>query len=57
MKPTKKEVELATTELCEAMLEAIEIDKLEDDVKTRKQKNHYRLSQIRDTIRNIQFPY
>ena len=51
MKPTKKEVEEAIDELRLAMLESIEIDEADKNIKLRKQKNHYRLSKAREEIR------
>jgi hypothetical protein len=55
--PTHNEVNAATTELYDAMVESIEAGKAEDDAKVRKIKAHYRLQQARDVIRNITFTY
>lgn len=53
MKPTKKEIEDAIAELRLAMLESIELDEQDKNIKLAKQKNHYRLNKAREEIRNL----
>ena len=57
MKVTQKEVEEATKELHEAMIESIDAQQCEDQAKLRKIKAHKRLCMARDVIRNITFSY
>ncbi len=57
MTPTKKEIEEVINELKLAMLESIEIDQADKNIKLAKQKNHYRLSKAREVIRSLKLDY
>ena len=54
-KATKKEIEDATQELLEAMLEVREANECEDKAKLRKIKAHKRLNLAREEIRAINY--
>ena len=57
MKPTVKEIESATKELHDAMIESVDAAQAEDQAKLRKIRAHKRLCMARDVIRNITFTY
>ena len=50
---TKKEILEATRELENALLECLEANKAEDDIKIKKIKAQKRLSLARDTVRSL----
>jgi hypothetical protein len=52
-KLTAKQVEEVCTELQEALLETINLDKQSLDIKVKQQKAHKRLSLARDAVRNL----
>ena len=58
MKPvTKKQIEDAISELKNAMLEAMDIDEADKNIKLAKQKSHYRLNKAREEIRSLKIDY
>ncbi len=46
-------IEKATKELSDAMLAFLDLDEKEVDIKVKKAKAQYRLSQARDAVRNL----
>ncbi len=55
MKTTIKEIEEALGELKNAMVENIQINTEENDIKIRRNASHYRLLKARETVYSLKF--
>lgn len=55
MSPTKKDITEAIAELEASMLELLDADRIEQNIKLKRIKAHKRLSLARDTVRSLIF--